>query len=117
MTAWEGGAATSKYYGGGGGGHRYEFDGTYRAYGATAGTDGMMATDNSSGSLNTTGSGGWGRGNTVVGNGQSSGSTNLDDMSGRANSGGGGGGHRGSSYSAPYAGNGGSGICVVRVKT
>ena len=117
MTAWEGGAATSKYYGGGGGGHRYAFDGVYTAYGAVAGTNGMMATDNSSGSLNTTGSGGWGRSYSTVGNGQSDGNTNLDDMQGRANSGGGGGGHRGSSYTYNYAGAGGSGICVVRVKT
>ena len=77
----------------------------------------MMATYNSSGRLNTTGSCGWGRSYSTVGNGQSDGNTNLDDMQGRANSGGGGGGHRGSSYTYNYAGAGGSGICVVRVKT
>ncbi len=116
MTAWEGGGATSKYYGGGGGGHRYQFDGTYSGHGSLAGTSGMMTSDNGSGTPNTTGSGGWGRGGSLIGSGQTSSSTNIDEMQGRANSGGGGGGHKAGSYSSNYAGSGGSGICVVRVK-
>ena len=125
---WEDGS-TTKYYGGGGGGQRYEFDGVQTAYGSTASGNSnapggsappYMRTDDNSASLNTTGSGGWGRSG-ATGGGLGNGTTDTSstpapqDMYGRPNSGGGGGGNRYGSYAAGYAGHGGSGIVIVKV--
>lgn len=142
-TQWTGG---TEWYGGGGGGHFYRFDGYTYAFGSAAaggasttgyigygpdndiagsgplaGTNGTMFSDEGSGSANTTGSGGWGRGYVgLIGSGQYSTSTTASSpahsLNGRANSGGGGGGTGQGSYgSANYCGDGGSGVVIVRV--
>ena len=137
-TQWEG---TTKWYGGGGGGngyHNFQYSyawggigaggqrhrnaGAYDAVdedvagsGSLSSTDGTMATDEGSASANNTGSGGWGRGlDGIVGNGIVDHNTNYTPMHGRSNSGGGGGSSGKNTY-GDYAGDGGSGIVIVRV--
>ena len=144
-TQWEG---TTKWYGGGGGGHIYQFNGTSYAFGSAAagghsttgysgygpdtdiagsgtlaGTDGTMRSNEGTSTVNTTGSGGWGRGYVGnIGNGLYSTSTSgggnaeANTINANVNSGGGGGG---SGYGSVTAGggDGGSGIVIVRVGT
>ena len=137
-TQWEG---TTKWYGGGGGGHMYRFNGINYAFGSriaggssstsyngtvtdiagSAATDGTMRANEGTSTLNTTGSGGWGRSNNgIIGGGLYSTSTSgggnaeANTINANANSGGGGGGDGYGSVHAG-AGNGGSGIVIVRV--
>jgi hypothetical protein len=138
-TQWEG---TTKFYGGGGGGHGYHnhdyseahgskgaggvrwrtsgssygaLDQDIAGSGSLSSTEGTMYSDEDSASANNTGSGGWGRGNNgIVGNGIVDHNTNYAPMFGRANGGGGGGGSGKGTY-GDYAGDGGSGIVIVRV--